>query len=336
MQALLAVLGNKFFLYAIMAVGGLGFLQYNSCNNKNHNKKLETYERQVSGQLSEKEMQLQEANSQLGVYKSKLLTQKDLSKQLKDDGEEKDTKFNKFKRKYKLRIRSRDRVIASLKQRMKGGTTEVIISEDKEGCKGLEDRCVISYNWSDLLGRFKLMDPNIFEEGNEVFESEQIFKVYGEVYEEKDGSLQTRRLVLREVRVNKDGKYEPIPDAKADIVESDFQYSNEPTVEESNWYDIFRLRAMVLGSTTAFPDSGALRLGLGLEFFDWKGLGINTHTAFDFKDIEKIEQRLGISYNPTLFGKRLNLAIGASAGTPFANMFKDYSVNIDMIFYLHR
>jgi hypothetical protein len=338
MQALLAALGNKFFLYAIIAVGILGFLQYNSCNNSKHNERLETYQRQVQGQLSEKERELQKMKTELGISKSELVTQQELAERLKKDKEEIDKEFEKFKEKHNLIIKSRDRTIASLKQKLEGGTTEVVVSEDKEGCKGLEDRCVISYNWADHLGRFKLKDPNIFEKGNEIFESEQIFKIYGEIYEEKDGSLQTRRLVLREVFEDENGEYKPIPDAKADIVDSKFDYHNPPPAEELDWSwtDLFRLRAIALASVTAYPGSGDLRLGLGLEFFDLEGFGINTHVGLDFKDAKKIEHRLGISYNPTIFGKELNLAIGASVGTPYANMFKDYSVNLDLIFYINN
>lgn len=335
MKTLLAALGNKFFLYAIIAVGILGFLQYNSCNNSKHNQKLETYQRQVQGQLSVKEIELQEMKTELGVSKSELVTQQELAERLKKDNEEVDSKFEKFKKKHNLVIKSRDRTIASLKQKLEGGTTEVVVSEN---CDGLKDRCVISYNWADHLGRFKLKDPNIFEKGNEVFESEQIFKIYGEIYEEKDGSLQTRRLVLREVYKDKSGEYKPIPDAKADIIDSKFDYHNPPPLEELDWSltDLFRLRAIALASVTAYPGNGDLRFGLGLEFFDLKGFGINTHAAFDFKDAKKIEHRIGLSYSPRFFDRELNLAIGVSAGTPYANMFKDYSVNLDLIFYLHQ
>jgi len=338
MQALLAALGNKFFLYAVIAVGILGFLQYTSCNNKKHNSRLETYKRQVEGQLSEQERELQKMRTDLGVSRSELITQQELVERLKKDKEEVDKDFEEFKEKHNLIIKSRDRTIASLKQRLEGGTTDVVVSEDEEGCKGLEDRCVISYNWADHLGRFKLQDPNIFQKDNEIFESEQIFKIYGEIYEQKDGSLQIRRLVLREVFEDENGEYKPISDAKADIVDSQFDYHNPPPSEQLdfNWKDLFRLRAIALGSVTTFPDSGDLRLGLGLEFFSWKGLGVNTHVAFDFKDAKKIEPRLGLAYNPTIFGKELNLAIGVSAGTPFANMFKDYSVNLDLIFYINN
>jgi len=335
MQALLTALGNKYFLYALMAIMLGGGLWARDCENRRTNEKWETYQRQVQGQLSDKERELQEAKHELGVMKSKLVTQEDLAEKWKQAKEERDKDFDKFVKDHKLKIKSMDRTIADLRQQLQGGTTTVVVETEGDKCQGVSDNCIISYNWEDTLKRFRLKDPNIFKEGDEVFESEQVFKIYGEVYEQEDGSLQTRRLVLREVTQNEQGEYEPIPNAKADIVDSDFTYSNPPSIEEEwNWTDLFTLRPVVLGSVAAFPDSGNLKLGLGVEFFNWNGLGINTHTGFSFEDIKKWEQRIGISYNPTFFDRELNFAIGASAGTPFAYFGSQWSFNIDLLFYL--
>lgn len=327
MQAILTALGNKYFLYALIAVGVLGFFQMRSCDKTKHQQKLETYKRQLSGQLTDKERELQEANHEVGMLQSKLVKQSELAKL---ENEEKDKKFDALKKEYNLRIKSRDRTIAKLKQKI-GGETEVVIGEE---CTNLEN-CVISYNWEDHLKRFKLQDPNIFEKGNEVFESEQLFKIYGEIYEQEDGSLQTRRLVLREVFQDEDGEYKPIPDAKADIIDSDFQYHNPPTIDtEWHWTDLFTISPIAVISATAYPDSGALKLGVGMEFFQWSGLGVNTHTAMDFKDIKKWEHRIGLQYRPTISEKKLNLAIGASAGTPYYKLGQEWSFNVDLLFYL--
>jgi hypothetical protein len=339
MQVLLSLLGNKIFLWAIIAVGIFGTFQMRSCQEAKYNEKIATYERQLSGQLTDKERELQKMHKEMGVAQSELMTRDELIKRLEKDKEEVDASFEAFKKEHNLQIRSRDRTIASLEQKLKGGnsSTEVVaISPNDEGCKGIESRCIISYNWEDNLKRFKLTDPNIFERGNELFESAQVFKIYGEVYEQKDGSLQTRRLVLREVYQNEQGEYIPIPDAKADIIDSQFEYHNPPTIEtEFSWLDLFRLRAIALGTVAAFPDSGALKLGLGVEFFQFKGFGINTHTALDFKDVEKWEQRIGAAYMPTILDQELNLGLGLSVGTPFAKFGQQWSLNIDLIFYLH-
>lgn len=320
----------KWLIVPILIIVGL--LIFGNYHSYSKNKQLETYNRQLEGNLSKLERQMQEANKQLGVSKSELITQEELAKRVQKDKEELDKDFEIFKKKYNLVIKNRDRTIASLKQKINGGTTNVIVSWDQDGCKGIEDRCVISYNWEDHLKRFRLKDPNIFTPNDEIFESDQIFKIYGEIYQQKDSSLQTRRLVLREVYKDENGEYRPVPNGKADIIDSEFQYSNAPLIRQN----LFRLRAIMLGSITAFPDNGHLRMGLGLEFFSWKDFGVNSHIAFDFEDIKQIEPRVGLEYSPVLFGEELNLAIGISAGTPFANMFKDYSLNLDLIFYINQ
>jgi len=307
----------------IIIVSLIAFSKYQN----NSNTKLETYNRQLSGQLSESEKKFQKSNHEVGMLQSKLVTQGDLDK-LKN--EEKDAKFDALKKEHNLRIKSRDRTIAKLKQTI-GGETEIVISG---GCANLEN-CVISYNWEDHLKRFKLQDPNIFKSGDEVFESGQLFKIYGEIYEQRDGSLQTRRLVLREVFQDEDGNYQHIPDAKADIIDSDFQYHNPPTIDtEWHWSDLFTISPIVLVSATAYPDSGSLRFGLGMEFFQWAGVGLNTHTAFDFEDFKKWEHRIGLQYRPTISDKQLNMALGASAGTPYYAIGQEWSFNIDLLFYL--
>lgn len=337
LSIIFSIVKAKWFPWAVIVAVFMGGFQINSCNMSKANERLETYKRQVSGQLTEKERELQAANHEIGALKSQLLSQEDLTKYWKKEKEETDGDFDKFVKEHNLRIKSMDKTIASLKQQIKGGNTTVIVEDDGgETCKGIEE-CVVKYSWEDDYKRFKLEDPNIFEKNNETFESDQVFKVYGEIYEQKDGSLQTKRLVLREVRKNTAGDYEDVPGGKADIVESEFKYSNPPELDlEWSWTDLFRMRAIAVAGVTAFPDSGATKLGLGLEFFSWEGLGINTHVAFDFQDVEKIEHKFGIAYNPTLFDTELNLGIGVSYGTPYAKFFQEHSFGIDLIFYLNN
>jgi hypothetical protein len=327
------VLQNKFVLYALIAVGLMLFFQSHSCNKK-VNEELQTYNRQLQGQLSDKERELQKAHHEKGLLKSELITRDELNKRLEEDNEEKDKNFENFKKEHNLQIKSKDKTIASLKQTITDGTSTVIVSNEAECNLG---SCIIGYNWEDSLGRFKLKDPNILEKGNETFESSQLFKVYGEIWEQQDGSLQTRRLVLREVYKDSSGEFKDIDGAKADIVDSEFQYHNPPEIEtEFDWTDLFRLRAIALGGVEALPEGGDLRLGLGLEFFNWEGLGVNTHTSFDFDDPKNIGQYLGLAYSPNFFDFDWNLGLGVSIGTPFYKFFQEYSFKVDLIFYLHE
>lgn len=143
--------------------------------------------------------------------------------------------------------------------------------------------------------------------------------------------------MLREVYKDESGEYKDIEGAKADIIDSEFQYHNPPEIKtEFNWKDLFRLRAIALGSVEAIPEGGDIRLGLGVEFFNLEGFGINSHTGFDFKDSKHIAQYIGMSYSPRLFDLDFNLGLGASVGTPLYKFFNEYSFKIDLIFYLYE
>ncbi|KKL81242.1 hypothetical protein LCGC14_1996720 [marine sediment metagenome] len=335
MKGLLKLLQNKYVLYAIIFVGVLSVFKMRSCQGTESDI-LRTYNRQLHGQLSDLEREFQLAHHEIGVTKSKLITQEELSEKLKEENEEKDGKFSDFVKKHNLQVKNFDRTIAELKQKIDGGITTTVISDD-ERCNGIEKFCIIEYSWRDALGRFKLRDPNIFNEGDEVFESNQTFKIFGEIYEQKDSSLQIRRLVLKEMFKNQNGEYEPIPGGKANIVESEFNYSNTPTpTQEKSWRDLFRLRAVIVGSIGMLPNVGQTHLGFGAQFFEFEGAGINTYTAFDFEDIGNTEQRIGFSYSPNIFDLDINFAMHLSLGTSFASFFKDYSVSTGMVFYIHQ
>lgn len=337
MKEFLSFLGNRYVLWAVIVLGGLGVFKMNSCMKSKYEEQLATYQRQLAGQLSDKERELQELNTQLGLSHSQLVTQEELAKRLAKEKEELDAKFKAFVKQHDLEIASKDETIAKLQQQINGGNsgTEII------GCDLLKEEikksCTISYSWEDALGRFKLKDPNIFISNNEIFTSEQYFKVYGEIWKQKNGSLQTRRLVLREMQKMPDGTFKEIEGAKADIIDSDFVYTNEPFDPTAwTWRDLFRLRFIMGADINLYPSAGKTNLLAGLEFLNYKGFGLNTHTVVNFKDIKTSEQHLGIAYNPKLFGSQLNLAIGASVGTPFYRMFKDYTIGLDLLFYINN
>ena len=323
MKIILELLNSKIFLYVLIAcVSGVAF-GVNKCQSDANAE----YKRQLEGDLNDKEIELQKLNTELGVSKSTLLKQSDLYDILKKEKEEVDKEFNKFKRKHKLQIVSRDITIAELRQRINGGDTVVVVSEEP-GCENVK-QCPISYHWKDKFKRFELIDPNIFKDGNVVFTTKQVFKIYGEVYKQKDGMLKTRRLVLREVVLDKDGKYVPVDDGKANIVDSQFQYSYSSNT--LNQRGLFKLLPIVVGSV-AFD--GQTQLGLGIEFMQWKGLGFNTNTSFIFDDMKNSRQNIGVSYSPKILGQELNLALGLSIGTPFNDLFNNYTTKLDLVFYI--
>lgn len=334
MQVFLAALGNKYFLYMFIVSMITTGLWARSCENAEASAAMNTYKRQVAGELSDNERDLQRAHKEIGIMESRLTTQEKLTSKWKLSSSRKNKALKRFIKKHKLKIKSMDTTIVSLRQKINGGSTVVTIITDDDRCSEATDKCIISYDWNDDLDRFKLSDPNIFTDGDESFESEQVFKIYGEIYEQSDGSLQTRRLVLKEVTLNSGGKYEPINDVESNIISSNFTYTNSPIISDTGWKDSFRLSPVILGSLSAYPDSGSTRLGLGVQFFSWSGFGINTHIGFSFKDAEKMEHRLGFVYRPTLLKKRLNFAIGTSIGSPYVHFGDRWSRNVDLLFYL--
>lgn len=334
------LLSNKYLLIGVIAVVVGGGLKMRSCQINSHNEAMQTYQRQVSGQLNEKEQELQKLRTDLGVSKSELITQSDLADRIKNDKEEVDKNFNEFVKEHNLNIRSRDRTIARLQGVIKGGSSETVVIPvnpgDKDVCSQI-NKCVVSYFWEDDLQRFQLEDPNIFEKGNETFKNNQIFKIYGEIWEQEDGSLQTRRLVLREMFKDTDGEYKPIEDAKAEILDSEFEYHNPPTVEtEWEWTDLFRLRAIAVGGIEILPNSGNVTFGLGVEFMTFYGFGLGSYTSLDFQDPENIAQHISLQYNPTIFDTELNFGAFVSVGTPFVRAFNAYQFNAGLVFYLNN
>lgn len=291
-------------------------------------KDLETYKRQLSGALTEKEKELQKSHHEIGVLRSELLTQQELAEKINKDKDALDKEFKTFMKEHGLQIKSRDRTIAELNQRIEGGSTVVVVP-DGNGCADIKTRCLISYNWEDTLKRFKLNDPDIFKQSNEIFESNQFFQIRGIVAEQKDGFLQVRQITLLEVYKDKDGKYVPVPDGKANIIDSKFEYSNEPI--QDNSLLSFKLIA-VAGfrglDYKVFP-------GLGLEFLSYKQFGLNSTTFFNFKQFSNSEQHIGANYRLKLFDTQFNFGLGLSIGTPFNNMFDEYSLSGNAIFYIN-
>lgn len=319
---------NKVKLIGIALVAILVFAAGFKIKSWLDDRDLETYKRQLSGALTEKEKELQRSHHEIGVLQSELLTQKELANKINKDKDALDQEFKAFIKEHRLQIKSRDRAIAELKQRIEGGNTIVVVP-DGNGCADIKTRCVIAYSWEDTLKRFKLNDPDIFKQSNEVFESNQFFQIRGIVAEQKDGFLQVRQITLLEVYKDKDGKYVPVPDGKANIIDSKFEYSNEPVQDNS-------LLGFKLIAVAGFRGLDyKVYPGLGLEFLSYKQFGLNSTTFFNFKQFSNSEQHIGANYRLKLFDTQFNFGLGLSIGTPFNNMFDEYSLSGNAIFYIN-
>ena len=206
-----------------------------------------TLQRQLQGQLSDQERELQKANTSLGLAQSKLVSAEELNKQLGKQSKE----FKAFRKKHSLIIKSRDKTIASLSQKITEGTTTVIDRDD-----------VIEYMWQDIHERFKLIDTDIFTPDNEIFTAKQIFMVSGEIYKERNGELKTRKLLIKEVYIEGNRH---IDLGEADIISSHFTYT--PDVKAESWLDAFKLRLRLSADS-------ALGLGFGAELLEIRHIGI--------------------------------------------------------------
>jgi hypothetical protein len=309
-------------LGALLFVFGGGYLLGNRKVSE-----LDTYNRQLQGQLSDQERELQKSNSELGISKSELMTQKQLATKLKSDNEEYSRQLQSYIKRYNLEIASRDETIAELKQQLSGGSSEVVVGNDCN-LNNPDNKCVLAYSWEDQYKRFKLADPNVFQKNNEVFTSKQTFKIYGEVYKQKNGSLETRRVVLREIHKKEDNTYEEIPNAKADVLDAKFEYTSSPN--ENTARGVVRPRVIGFGTVGITPDIGTTQLGAGMEFLNYKNFGLSTGFGLDFESLKKSELKVGIEYNPSF----LNLGFGVFGGTPVDGFVKEYTLSTGLIFYI--
>lgn len=295
----------------------------------------------IANSLTAKDAEIQQLDKDLGISKSSLLSLSDLNKKYKEEIEGFPAKLKKIIDSYELKILSRDRTIAALKNQIAGGTTVVEVKPDTpEGNK------VISYQWTDPLSRFRLTDPDIFVPDNENFTYSQYVTVTGHVLYGKDGRLQIRRVELKEVTPSgqdSSGKptFKPVPGGKMEIVDSTFDYS-DLAAKEKSVFDVFHPRVIAsLGAhTQLLPPSAKLLPGVGLEianlgrFIDHANVGINTKLSLDTDNILASRIGAGIAYTVAPPAVDTNLGLGISVSTPSNNLLNEWGLSIDAIFYL--
>jgi len=319
----LSLVGNRYFLWALIVFGVFGIFKWNAYTKSKYDQDLATYKRQLAGQLSEKEHELQTANNQLGTANSKLISQTEMNKQLSKENAE----MKKFIKENELVLSSKDALIAQLKQKIVNGNTNV----DMTKCVDLKT-CIISYTWADTFGRFKLIDSNILIPGNSVFTATQIFSVTGQVFKQSNGGfLEVRQVSLNEVYLDTDKTYKVIPGTNVSVIDSKFQYVNEPNIAKNK---LFNPRLIAVGS---YDFDSSFKPGVGLSFLQYKNWGLNSFTSINTKLLKNSQQKLGALYSPKVFGSvPLNIGIGGSIGTPFNNLFKSFSLSLDISFYINN
>jgi len=306
------------------------------------------YKRQMSGQLTDKEKELQSAHIELGLSASKLMEQKALARAFEQDKIKTSAEFETFKKKHNLELESYQKTIASLKQQINGGTTVVSGGEprlpgdprpDPQFNKPIDPQVSkLAYDWKSEDGRFELQDPDVFVHNNETFKLQQNFRITGEVYREKAGFLKTQRLTVEEVLpdgTNPDGtvKYKTV--ASANVVDSHFNYTERAPDSWVPKKSVFGVWGIISGS---FSLNNGLNprfmLGTGIEFLQWRGLGVGLQLYFDTSQWKESGFGVSLSYRPTIKGTKLNLGVNIGIATQFQQPFQSYIPILGLNFYL--
>jgi hypothetical protein len=310
----------------------------------------ELYKRQMSGQLLEKEKQLEAANYNLGVAQSKFMTQDALDKQHALEDMQKDAAFEKFKKDQNLEIESYQLTIGQLQEQLKNkGTTAVTVNNPREKTDPQPDEQFdhlidpkkekLSYDWKSGDGRFELFDSDIFVSDTvKTFTLNQSFRISGEIYRQKVGFLKTERLLLEEVVISgkdKNGspQYKMVGQAK--IVDSHFNYTEEPPVPfypHKGYFGIWPTISANLGLADGLNPH--FLVGLGVDWINYKGLGSGVNIYVDTTTIQQSAFGINVSYRPTILGHQLNVGLSVGIATEFLHPFQSWTIVGGLPFYL--
>lgn len=340
---------TKYIVFGAVIIVMFVVLKHKNDSLSQLDQELQLYKRQIAGQLTDKEKALEAANDSLGIAQSKLMTQNDLIKAYEAEKIKTNADFEKFKKQYQLELDSYQDTIAQLQQQVHGGTTTIANGgqprlptdpkPDAQFDKPIDPRVSrLGYDWKSADGRFELQDPDVFSSNNETFKLQQNFRIVGEIYKEKTGFLKTERLSLEEVLPdgkNPDGtvKYKTIASAK--IVDSKFNYTEAAPNTWVPHKGVFGLWGVV--SANLGLDNGLnphFLLGTGLEFLQWKGLGVGVQTYLDTNAWKDSGFGVDLAYRPTIKGAQLNIAIDIGLATQFRQPFQSYIPIVGLKFYL--
>jgi hypothetical protein len=326
----------------IIIISMLGFLVFTTTRELDR----------IRNELTARDAQIQEMDVKLGLARSSLLELSQLNDKYKDEIDSFPDKLKGIIDSYNLKLMSRDKTIAMLKNTVSGGKTNVIVQSGDADKKAtdIKEQLKISYEWSDELSRFHLIDPDIFAQNDERFTYSQHVAVTGHVFYGKDGRLQIRRMELHEVVP--DGtddagkpKFKDVEGSSMEIVDSKFEYA-DIAKKERRLIDILhpRLIASVSTQMNVPTFNTIIRPGIGIEiinlgrYIDHANLGLNIQAFPNIEDIRggsllRTGIGVGIAYTllPPLFNT--NIGLGLSASTPSNNLLNEWRFNVDAILY---
>lgn len=281
----------------------------------------ETYARQLHGQLSDKERELEAMNTSLGTAQSRLVSQNSLEEQYKAQLSDKDAAFEKFRQAHDLRIKSMSENLEALRQQVhqgRGHATELAAASPPGSPAAPSSRPVIAYEYSDSQGRFHLSDPNIWVEGDETLDVNQLFLLKGEVFAQKNGSLMTERLQLSEVVKARDGSYTEV--AHATLADAHFQYTNPPLPPEPNRDGLGLSVLLTVGPSFSSQTSVPwVRFGGAVNVLRLGSFGLAGGLSSDFRPQRPLDGTGGevlVTWQPH---PRLNVMLGAGVHLPLTD-----------------
>jgi hypothetical protein len=286
-----------------------------------------TYERQMRGQLDDKEREIQALNTELGLTQSQLISQAELEKLYVSQLSERDAAMEAFRKEHDLQIASMTNAIFNLENKIHGGKTSVgglpvggqPVGNQPVASASQPASQPLSYTYTDKYGRVALIDPDIYTAGNEDLILNQFFMLNGKVFrqEQKDGFLRTEKLDLTEIVRQPDGSYAAIGTAK--LVSAKFSYADPAPVTKAPKRIGWDMSVLATVGTT-FVIEHPLAFGGAVNIARWKSLGVAVGVASDFASLGGTALDVLATYRPAIAGRDLNLMVGVGAGFPLGGV----------------
>jgi hypothetical protein len=301
-------------LVLALVFAGSGAYLYHRYRDADWERRYAEYQRQLHGDLSAREKQIEALNTQLGLTRSQLVTQSDLDQRYQALLTSKDQAFEQFRREHALALKDISDALFALQEQSRGGTEvarEVPPVPSQPGEATLPStRPVISYEYTDTEGRVHLTDPNIWVQGDEVLQLKQFFRVEGTVLQQVEGSLMTERVQLLEVAPEDKGQYRKL--AEAQLVDAQFTYANAPLQAPPSVFS----PAWMVTVGTSFQGEGRLRLGASARMARLGALGLAAGLSSNLTSLEGSGGDAFITYTPSLKGRELRMALGGGVHLP--------------------
>ena len=275
-----------------------------------------TYERQLKGQLDDKEREIQTLNTKLGLAEAKLISQSELDELYAAQLTLRDREMEQFRKEHNLQIASLTNAVFSLSNKVKGGTTTVGGTPVTPSTDPATQPAALAYEYYEPNGRAVLKDVDIYTPDNEEFSVSQMFMLNGKVFrqEQKDGFLKTEKLELTEIVRQADGSYAAIGVGK--LVSAKFSYADSAPVAKRP-ADGWDMSVLAIAGTT-FDGDKPLAFGGGVniarwQFADWASLGGGVGIVSNLTKEGTALMGL-VAVRPTVAGRDLNLTVNGGLG----------------------